>query len=133
MAGGNRQCARGGCGQASVMATRPTVYYDGGCPVCAREINLYRGGKAAGSFDWVDVTQVDEVALGTDLPREAALAQMHVRRADGSLATGAAAFGEIWRRIPGLRWLGQLLGIRPFSVLAEVGYVIFLRMRRLWR
>jgi len=51
MAGGNRQFARGGCGQASVMATRPTAYYDGGCPVCAREINLYRGGKAAGSSD----------------------------------------------------------------------------------
>jgi predicted DCC family thiol-disulfide oxidoreductase YuxK len=25
------------------MAERPTVYYDGGCPVCSREINFYRG------------------------------------------------------------------------------------------
>jgi len=115
------------------MAARPTVYYDGGCPVCAREISLYRAGKAAGSFDWVDVTKADETELGADLPREAALARMHVRRADGSLATGAAAFAELWRGMPGLRWLGRLLGIPPFGAVAALGYAVFLRLRVLWR
>jgi predicted DCC family thiol-disulfide oxidoreductase YuxK len=115
------------------MAERPVVYYDGACPVCSREIGAYRRRPGAGSFDWVDVTQVDEAALGPDLSRAAALSRMHVRRADGTLADGAAAFAEIWRGMPGLRFLGRLLGIRPVGHVAERVYRGFLRVRRLWR
>jgi predicted DCC family thiol-disulfide oxidoreductase YuxK len=115
------------------MSERPTVYYDGGCPVCSREIGFYRHRNGGESFSWVDVTQADEAALGPGLSRAAALARIHVRRPDGTVVDGAAAFAEIWRGMPGLRWLGLLLGVQPFSALAAVGYRIFLRMRRLWR
>jgi predicted DCC family thiol-disulfide oxidoreductase YuxK len=115
------------------MAARPTVYYDGGCPVCSREISVYRGRAGGGSFDWVDVTQADEAALGPGLTRAAALARMHVRRADGTVVEGAAAFAEIWRGMKGLRWLGRLLGVPPFNALAALGYRAFLRVRVLWR
>ncbi|MDE8345781.1 MAG: DUF393 domain-containing protein [Acidocella sp.] len=110
-----------------------TVYYDGGCPVCAREINLYRNRPGCRSFVWVDVMQADEVTLGPGLSREAARARMHVRRADGTLIAGAAAFAEIWRGMPGLRSLGKLLTVPPFSIFAELGYRVFLRARKLWR
>ena len=115
------------------MTERPTVYYDGGCPVCSREIGFYQQRKGGESFAWVDVTQTDEAALGPSLSREAALARIHVRRPDGTLLDGAAAFAEIWRGMPGLRWLGRLLGVPPFSALAALGYRIFLQMRKLWR
>ncbi len=111
----------------------PTVYDDGGCPLCAREIKFYRGRPGGNSFAWVDVTEADEPALGAGLSREAALARIHVRRADGTVLGGAAAFAEIWRGMPGLRWLGLLLGIPPFGIIAEFGYRIFLRARKLWR
>jgi predicted DCC family thiol-disulfide oxidoreductase YuxK len=81
----------------------------------------------------VDVARVDDAALGRGLSREAALARMHVRRADGTLVSGAAAFAEIWRGMPGLRWLGRLLAIPPFGAMAEVCYCLFLRARKLWR
>jgi len=115
------------------MTERPTVYYDGGCPVCSREIGFYQRRPGAECLAWVDVTQAGDAALGAGLSREAALARIHVRRADGTLVDGAAAFGEIWRGMPGLRWLGLLLGVPPFGVLAEFGYRLFLRARRLWR
>ena len=115
------------------MTARPTVYYDGGCPVCSREVQLYKAGGGSASFVWVDVTQVDEAALGPGLTRDAALARMHVRRADGTMVSGAAAFAEIWQAMPGLRWFGRLLAIRPFGALAEPGYSLFLLARRLWR
>jgi len=115
------------------MAERPTVYYDGGCPVCTREIGLYQRSANGQSLDWVDVTQADEAALGPGLSREAALARIHVRRADGVIVDGAAAFAEIWRIMPGLRWLGLLLAMPPFGALAELGYRIFLRVRKTWR
>jgi len=115
------------------MADRPTVYYDGGCPVCSREVRFYQGRDGSDSFAWVDAARGDEAALGLGLSREAALARMHVRRADGTLVSGAAAFAEIWRGMPGLRWLGRLLAIPPFGALAEFGYLLFLRARLLWR
>jgi predicted DCC family thiol-disulfide oxidoreductase YuxK len=115
------------------MADRPTVYYDGGCPVCSREVQFYQSRDGSNSFAWVDVARGGEAALGLGLSREAALARMHVRRADGTIVSGAAAFAEIWRGMPGLRWLGRLLAIPPFSALAELGYRLFLRARKLWR
>jgi predicted DCC family thiol-disulfide oxidoreductase YuxK len=115
------------------MAERLTVYYDGGCPVCSREIGLYQRRPGGETFAWVDVTQADEAALGPGLSRTSALARMHVRRPDGSVVTGAAAFAEIWRGMPGLRWLARLIAIPPFGGLAELGYAVFLRARPLWR
>ncbi|HQT44325.1 MAG TPA: DUF393 domain-containing protein [Halothiobacillus sp.] len=115
------------------MGDPSTVYYDGGCPVCSREVQFYQGCGGSASFVWVDVTQADEAALGSGLTRDAALARMHLRRADGTIVSGAAAFAEIWWGIHGLRWLGWLLAIPPVGALAEVSYRVFLRMRRLWR
>jgi predicted DCC family thiol-disulfide oxidoreductase YuxK len=115
------------------MAERPTVYYDGGCPVCSREIKFYQSRPGGEALDWVDVMQAEAAALGHGLSREAAFARIHVRRADGVLVSGAAAFAEIWRGMPGMRWLGMLIGVPPFGALAEFGYLLFLRLRKLWR
>jgi predicted DCC family thiol-disulfide oxidoreductase YuxK len=79
------------------------------------------------------VAQTDEAALGPGLSRNEALARMHVRRADGTIVSGAAAFAEIWRGMPGLLWLGLLLAVPPVGAAAELGYRLFLRARKLWR
>lgn len=109
-----------------------TVYYDGACPVCSREIAAYRGALGAEALEFVDAAHCDAQALGA-LPREAALAAMHVRRADGSLVQGARAFGEIWLALPRLRLLGRLMRIPGVAWCAELAYGGFLRARRLWR
>jgi predicted DCC family thiol-disulfide oxidoreductase YuxK len=108
------------------------VFYDGGCPVCSAEIAFYRKRPGADGFEWVDVHRA-EAPLGADLSREAALARMHVRLPNGALLSGAAAFAAMWRNMPGMQWLGRLLQVPPFGVLAEMGYQIFLRFRRAWR
>ncbi len=115
------------------MNELPTVYYDGGCPVCSREINVYRRRPGGDSFLWVDVTQVEDAALGPGLSRATALARIHVRRADGQIVDGAAAFAEIWRSMPGLRWFGRLISTPPFDAIAKLCYTAFLRIRPLWR
>lgn len=109
------------------------VYYDGGCPVCSREIRFYKARPGSDSMTWVDVNASASPDLGPGLNREAAMARMHVRRSDGRLLGGAAAFGELWRHTPGLKGLGWLLAMPPFETLAELGYRIFLLTRKLWR
>ena len=116
-----------------MSATACTVYFDGACPLCRREIAHYR--RAAGDIriDWVDASACPPSELGDDLPREAALSRLHVRLADGSLVSGAAAFASIWARLPGYSWLAALAARRPVRSAMDVAYAAFLRLRPLWR
>lgn len=110
-----------------------TVYFDGACPVCAREVAVYRRLAGADSIDWVDASRCDQDALGSGLDRPAALARLHVRRRDGSLVHGAAAFAELWRLLPALSWLGRVASLPPMRFVLDVAYGLFLRVRRIWR
>ena len=87
-----------------------TVYYDGACPVCSREIAHYRQQPGAQACQWVDAAHCPPDALGAGLSRAQALGRFHVRLADGRLVDGAAGFGALWQVMPGWRWLA-LLGI----------------------
>jgi predicted DCC family thiol-disulfide oxidoreductase YuxK len=114
-------------------APASTVYYDGACPICSREVALYRARPGAERLDWVDVSACPAEALGPGLTRKAALARMHVRDAGGGLVSGAAAFAAIWRALPGLAPLGRVLALPVVAPAAELAYRLFLRVRRVWR
>ena len=114
--------------------TRPfTVYYDGGCPVCSKEIRTYRKANGADNLTWVDASDADRQALGDDLDRSVAMAKMHVRDESGQLISGAAAFAAIWQRLPNTRWLGRMLGTAPALFFLEPAYRLFLKIRPVWR
>lgn len=106
-----------------------TVYYDGTCPLCQREISLYQGLEGADAIRWHDVsaagTGADDLAAGD------AMARFHVRRTDGSLVSGARGFFEVMKTIPKLRWLGQALSVPPIPWIAEGAYRLFLPLRPL--
>jgi predicted DCC family thiol-disulfide oxidoreductase YuxK len=112
---------------------RPAVFYDGACPICRREVAHYRTRAGAKGIDWVDVATCPPEALAPGLTREAALARMHVRGADGRMESGARAFAALWRALPGWSWLGRIVGAWPVAPLAELGYRGFLLVRRAWR
>jgi predicted DCC family thiol-disulfide oxidoreductase YuxK len=117
----------------TTTAPSATVYYDGACPICSREIAQYRKATGADRLAFVDVNASAGDALGPGLTRDAAMARMHVRRADGTLVSGAAAFAELWRQLPGLAWAGRIAASPLVLPVLEVGYWAFLRLRRLWR
>lgn len=113
--------------------TRTTVYYDGACPVCSREIAHYRTRRGAETMEWVDASACGAEALGGDLARDRALERMHVRLADGRLVSGAAAFATLWQGLPGFRWLGRLVALPGIAQLAEGAYLLFQYARGLGR
>jgi predicted DCC family thiol-disulfide oxidoreductase YuxK len=112
---------------------RPTVYYDGACPVCSREIAAYRRQPGADAMQWVDAASCDASAFGPGLQRGDALARMHVRRADGQLVSGAAAFVEIWAGLPRTARWARWLGHAAVLPVLERGYRAFLVLRKGWR
>ena len=118
---------------APALAPSLTVYYDGACPVCSREIALYQRQAGAQALAWVDVSHSSAESLGPDLDAPRALARLHVRRADGVLVHGAAAFVLMWQALPATRWLGRVAAVPPLPWILEGAYRAFLRLRPLWR
>ena len=110
-----------------------TVYYDGGCPVCSREIAAYQRQPGAEACEWIDVASCPADRLGPGLTRSAALARFHVRRADGELVPGMRGFATLWQALPRTAWLGRLAARGPMPWLLDQAYRVFLRLRGLWR
>lgn len=105
-----------------------TVYYDGACPLCTAEIGHYETREGADRVCFVNIAETHADA-GDNLDRDAALKRFHVRKADGTLLSGAAAFIEIWRTLPGWRWLARLARLPGVPWLLEVAYRLFLPIR----
>ncbi|MEJ7138216.1 thiol-disulfide oxidoreductase DCC family protein [Amphibiibacter pelophylacis] len=104
-----------------------TVYFDGSCPLCRREIAFYQRLRPLQPIAWVDVSRGEP--CGDGLTCELAMRRFHVRDAQGQLLDGAAAFARLWRSLPGWRWLGHVAGVPPVSWLAEGAYRLFLPLR----
>jgi len=107
--------------------TTLTVWYDGACPLCRREIALMRRLDRRERIAFVDVA---DPAPGDRCPidRAALLARFHAEE-DGKLLSGAEAFAAMWRAIPLLRPLGLIARNRHVLRLLEWVYVRFLIVR----
>ena len=92
----------------NVKQTLPlTVLYDGACPLCRREISVYRGLqplKPDAPVCFADVSDAS-LPLPPGTTREQLLARFHVRGRHGQLLSGAQAFLALWAALPGWRWL----------------------------
>jgi predicted DCC family thiol-disulfide oxidoreductase YuxK len=105
--------------QASARATgpaRPIVFYDGGCPLCHREIAHYRRIDSAGKLHWVDAPSEPGTLDRHALSLEQAMAELHVLDGNGNWHRGVDAFLVIWQQLPAYRWLAKMvtaLGLQP--------------------
>lgn len=106
--------------------TRLIVWYDGGCPLCRREIAAMRWLDWRGGIEFVDVTQTQASACPID--PVAMLARFHASE-NGQFLSGAAAFAAMWRAIPLLRPLGLAARAPWLLKVLERLYVQFLRVR----
>lgn len=121
-----------------------TVLYDGGCPLCRREMAHVQGLASQhgdSGLRFLDLSSAAACARVDPQERAALLARFHVQRADGTRLVGAAAFVEMWSRLPGWRWAARLARLPGMMPLLERAYRSFLRLRpalqalarRVWR
>jgi hypothetical protein len=57
------------------------------------------------------------------------LARFHAQEVGGEVVSGAAAFAAMWRAIPLLRPVGLLMRYPIILSIAEIAYIVFLRLR----
>jgi predicted DCC family thiol-disulfide oxidoreductase YuxK len=105
-----------------------TVYFDGSCPLCRAEIVYYRRQDQAGAFCFVDVSETGAVTPEGITPQRA-MQRFHVRTGDGQVLSGAAAFVEVWARLPNWRWAARTASLPGALAALEFGYRMFLPVR----
>ena len=103
-----------------------TVWYDGACPLCIREIALMRRLDKRRAINFVDVAPEDAAC---PIDRALLLARFHAQEMGGPVLSGAAAFAAMWRAIPMMRPLGLLARNRLVLAILERAYVAFLKIR----
>ncbi len=107
------------------LPRRTRMFYDGGCPLCRREVAHYRRLDPTGRVDWVDISRDPETLAALGITLEQAMARLHVQDRRGRLLTGVAAFAAVWDELPGYRHLARLvraLGLVPVLDRAYAGF-----------
>lgn len=110
-----------------------TVLYDGSCPLCRREINMYSAltpHKPGHSLEYLDISQAS-ATLPLGGSRDEYLSRFHVQCANGQVLSGAAAFVALWATLPGWRHLASFARLAGLTPLLELFYRIFLKVRPL--
>lgn len=103
-----------------------SVFYDGRCGLCDREIAFYRRHANANSVLWLDVWQQEEQLLAAGLTQAQCLQKLHLLDERRQLHTGVNAMVLLWQTVPKLRGLAKLARFAPFRSLLALGYKLFL-------
>lgn len=94
-----------------------TVFYDGACPVCVKEMHQYQRFEKSGQIIWFDITGQEDWLLERNIDPEAALLELHVLTPEGEVVKGVDAFILLWQRAPLLRpvaWIASLPLLKGF-------------------
>lgn len=102
-----------------------TVFYDGKCGLCTREINHYRKIAPKSVFDWQDITQTKVKLEQAGIHYIEALKYLHVLDEIGHIHRGVDSFIVIWKQIPRWRLLGCIVSFPIIRQMATLIYKYF--------
>lgn len=94
------------------------ILYNDRCPICRAEIAHYRRrAEAAGAplvFEDLNAVPLSPWGLTADQAKR----RLHAALPEGRIVSGLPAFAAIWRHLPRMRWLAQVVmwpGIRHLA------------------
>ena len=99
-----------------------TVFYDGKCGLCSREINYYRRITQGGSFSWRDIANDPTSLSELGISQSDALRRLHVLDSFGSVHVGVMGFIAIWQRMRYWRFLAIAIKLPVVLPLAKFFY-----------
>jgi predicted DCC family thiol-disulfide oxidoreductase YuxK len=105
-----------------------TVFFDGACPICAREIALMKRLDRRQQLAFCDFSTQDYDAASSGFATAELAAVIHARWADGSVITGVDVFRAMWEAV-GLRFLARLSRLSLVEPLVLRAYAWFARNR----
>ena len=106
-----------------------TMFYDGGCPLCAREVAHYRRIDVNDNVVWLDISIHPESLEPHDVSYIAAMKHLHVLNTKGEMVRGAYAFQALWQALPRYRWLAMFVKIPGVLWSLDKAYKQFAKRR----
>ena len=111
------------------MASYPlTVFFDGACPICDREIALMRRLDRRRQLEFCDFSAQEYDAASSGFAAADLATVIHARWADGSVITGVDVFRAMWEAV-GLGVLARLSRLSLVEPLVLRAYAWFARNR----
>jgi len=111
------------------METYPlTLFYDAACPVCSLEMDHLRERDRAARLRFVDIGAPGFDATAHGVTLEAMNAEIHAKRADGSMLKGVEVLRLAYDAV-GLGWVLRASAWPPLRPAFDIGYRLFARHR----
>ncbi len=115
------------------MNTQPNdyqveVFFDGGCPLCRREINMLRRWDKRKRIRFTDIDAPNFRAAELGKTQEDLMAHIQGRLADGTWISGVEVFRQLYSAV-GLGWIVVLTRLPILSQMLDWGYVLFAKNR----
>jgi len=106
-----------------------TVFYDGKCGLCSKEINHYRKIAPVGVFDWQDITESADDLKQEGISLAQGLKLLHAKDSNGQMHVGVDAFILIWKQLKRWRVLAVIVGLPIIRQIAKAAYRAFASWR----
>jgi predicted DCC family thiol-disulfide oxidoreductase YuxK len=112
--------------QTSTMAT---MFYDGACPLCQREVAHYQKLDQQNNINWVDISTSTDLLKKHGIEYSDAMSRLHALDSQGNKRSGVDAFVVIWSALPYYRWLATIVKKLHITPLLEMAYQRFAKWR----
>lgn len=115
----------------TVEATKTTeieVFFDGGCPLCLREINFLKRRDRHGRIVFTDIDAPDFCAESCGKTYDELMAKIIGRLPDGTWITGVEVFRRLYSAV-GFGPLVMLTRLPVISQIMDIGYRLFAKNR----
>ena len=103
---------------------KDTLYYDGQCPLCSREMGVLAKMKS----DELELVDIHGLSAADIPPRNELLEVLHLKTRDGEWVTGVDASVRAWSATR-MGWLWKLLKLPIISPIAKYTYAILAKRR----
>lgn len=108
--------------------TKLTVFYDGLCPLCVKEMSQLAKSDKQGYLAFYDINQSLLATEHPDIDFAQANTFLHAKTWDGKLVTGLDVTHQAWQLV-GRGWMIAPLRWPIIRVLADKAYIIFANNR----
>lgn len=102
-----------------------SVFFDGKCNLCSKEIDYYQRIAPKNTFNWVDITKTPGELDKFEIKLSDGLRLMHVADSNGNIFTGVDAFIIMWKQIKYWKFLGLFVSLPIVKQIANLLYQYF--------
>jgi predicted DCC family thiol-disulfide oxidoreductase YuxK len=104
------------------------VFFDGGCPLCRREIDMLRRRDLQSRIRFTDIDSLSDPLTAVGKSRDELMSRIHGRLPDGIWIEGVEVFRRLYAAV-GFRKLVFLTRLPLIREMLNLGYLVFAKNR----